>query len=242
MMGQRLHFATMMLAVLLPSVPLQAKEPPYAIVQRFDIPGSSSRTNIQLLIDSRLTATVRRQMWESSELDKTLGHSQVRDLSSVPPKNAKIELHDGQGKLVAERELAGPLAKLSPWNPGSRDPTFFLTIDYSIGFGSYNGPSTTLLQISTTGFNEVQATNVSTHEIETIRLQKTLKADWKIVRGKDRTEILSIICYPDLKTQNDFLVEFKRFVFEGKKWESHQRQERGLWESDEIFPARSAFP
>jgi hypothetical protein len=77
-----------------------------------------------------------------------------------------------------------------------------------------------------------------------ISVMKSLKTDWKILpspegKGKD---IYQIACRPDTRFEDEFLLIYTRYHFNGTNWIKHERRENGFWESGNIFPYRTNFP
>ena len=119
--------------------------------------------------------------------------------------------------------------------------TFLLTVDHSAGLGSYAGLETSLLQVTGTGFRDLDALIVDTQQREPIRLTRSLKSDWKISKDSKVLEILSLWCRP-MPDGATFNLMFTHYGFDGKEWLVRKRQVRGFWESDQPFPPRSEFP
>jgi hypothetical protein len=220
----------------------------YVVAQTFALhpePNGIQGT-IQLLLDARLTVSVREEMWGHGNWQALFPQDSPlnKDFSILPPGNAKLEIRTGGGKLLVSRALEMPLAKLEEWSPaGKTNWGYFLAQDYSIGAGSYNGPVTTLIQIKGGAFRDVTAFSAQTQRDEPIHLAKTLKQGWRITSGVNGTEILAVSCHPNFSAQNDsFVVDYTRYAFDGTRWHKYTRQENGLWESDNPFPQRSAFP
>jgi len=216
----------------------------YAVTQTFELQRKLNGIDgvLQLLLDARLTGPIQEKLWGKGDWSFAFPHdsSIYAEFSALPPGKSKLRIVNGTEKVIAERELETVLAKLEEWSPGlSGNQNYLLTEDYSAGIGSYNGPKTTILNISSAGFHEVTALNVDSKKEEPIRLVKSLKSDWRIPR-EISDEILSVSCYSD--GQGNFVIKYTRYSFDGVRWVEYTRQESGFWESDEAFPSRSAFP
>jgi len=223
----------------------RAAECKYAVTERImlrptmrDVGAASA----QLLIDTRLTARIRDEMWGHGDWSFALDpRSELyKDFSAFPPCNAKLQGVDRAGKVFAERVLDHPLAKLEALG-GADNNILLLTVDYSTGMGSYAGLTTIPLQLSSQGFQDTDALNPGTQQREPIRLVKSLKSDWRFSKGTKEVEILSLWCRPE-PDGSSFNLIFTRYTFDGKQWFVHKRQEKGFWESDQPFPQQSAFP
>jgi hypothetical protein len=212
----------------------------YVVAAKFALhrPINGVDGTLQLLLDKRLTEPVQNELWGKGEWSFVFpaGSPLNKEFSLVPPRASKLTARDNEGRLIVERNLGAPLAKLQPWNSAS-GKVFLLTIDHSAGVGSYSGPGTTLIQASDGSLREVTALNMESHQEEPIRLVKSLKSDW---RSEGETEILSVSCRStDLGT---FVVDYIRYSVEGSHWVEHRKESTGFWESDQPFPERSAFP
>jgi hypothetical protein len=109
--------------------------------------------------------------------------------------------------------------------PDRSKSTFVLTRDYSIGWGSYNGPISYFLEVSGTGIRYILPHG----------LMASLKTAWAIVPTNSAAEILSKKCRPDLDKSDSRLMEFKiiyeRFTFQDGSWHATLREQSGCWES-----------
>jgi hypothetical protein len=216
----------------------------YTVAQEFGLTQKQhgTRGRIELLLDSRLTPLVRKQLWGKGDWSLALPHESelFKEFTALPPRNAMLRIQDNSGKIVVERPLDGPLAELREWASHGGKRGYLLTVDYSAGFGSYSGLVTTMLLVSNGTLNDAGATNVSTHQQGPIRLTKALKSDWRIESSSAGTEILALSSHPG--SNGSFVSDYVRYRFDGSQWLEYRRQEAGLWESDQPFPPRSAFP
>jgi hypothetical protein len=197
---------------------------------------------LELRVDERLTESVRQEMWGVGDWPFVLSSDSklYTEFSALPPGKAKLTITDNKGRLIAERTLKTPLAKLEPWNPSSGvSDAFLVTEDFSIGFGSYNGPATSLVEVSSTAFRDVKALNTETNLEEPFRLMKSLKSDWRIASREKDIEILSVASHP--QSDGTFVIDYVRYTLDGTRWLQHTREVSGLWESGESFPDRSKF-
>jgi|SRR5579863_1541370 len=227
------------------SLVLAANDQPRTEIQSFPLHVEQNGVDgtLRLLVDSRLTESVRTQLLGNGDWSFVLQPSTelYKEFSAIPPCPAKLEVLDERGRLIAERLLETPLARIEKWSPNQIPGWgFLLTQDFSIGMGSYNGPLTTVLRILKARFIEISSINHDTQKPEPIRLAKTLRAGWRITHYDGATEILAISCHPD-NSQN-FVIDYARYRFDGTLWVKLTRQAPGMWESDQPFPLRSAFP
>jgi hypothetical protein len=104
-------------------------------------------------------------------------------------------------------------------------PTFVLARDYSIGWGSYNGPISYFLEVLASGIRYILPHGLMT----------SLKTAWAIVPGNTAAEVLSKKCRPDFDKSDAASMEFKiiyeRFTFQDGSWHTTLREQSGFWES-----------
>lgn len=196
---------------------------------------------LRIVSDTRLTTEMKKRLWgvgwDGLESDDPLR----KMLSTKPPVNAKLEIVDSRGQIIESDQLERPVAEIE----GSLLPTsdtFLLTVDYSVGFGSYAGPSTSLVDVRNGKIIWLKAVDADSHKEEPITLPVTLKSDWKFVSTAGKRDILQVLCRPDFTGgKNDFNVEYVRYRFEDGRWIKFARTEKDIWESDEGFPSLTKF-
>jgi hypothetical protein len=223
----------------------QTASPEYATIQAFALQQKENGIagTLELFLDRRLSRSVQDQLWGKGNWSFVFppDSNLYRQFSNRPPVNARLRIADRAGKVVASRDLQTTLAKLQEWNPSTdSNQVFLLTQDHSAGFGSYSGLGTTLFMVSGSAFREVKAFNTESGQEVEIRLAKSLKSDWRIMRRGDKAEILSISCHP--KSHSQFVIDYARYSFDGEKCLVYKREAEGVWESDDPFPKRSVFP
>jgi hypothetical protein len=197
---------------------------------------------LQLLLDTRLTAPVREELWGVGDWSLVLAPESAtyKAFANRPPINALLRVVDVNGSVVSKRELERPLAKLEEWDSvSSRNRWFLLTEDLSAGFGSYSGRATNLVEVKRGSIHEVEALDSDSHRKERFRLMKALRSDWRITRRDSGGEILSVSSHP--KDSLGFVTEYLRYSYDGHQWQVFKREVAGSWTSDEPFPQRAAF-
>ena len=216
----------------------------YTATSRVAVNGPEGPVAVEVLEDARISASLRKAMWAvSDDPSFVLPDSPLAaQFTRRPPLNAKVRLVDAGGTVTAEQLLERPLATVAlaplhglPWQP------VWLTVDYSIGMGSDAGPITTLLLPA--GQKLDPATYAGPHgQSGPIRLASTLKTAWCIVPGwtGGPEELEEIACRPD--DGGDFTTSLATYRYAGGGWQLAVRKKAGWWESDEVFPPRSAFP
>ena len=208
------------------------------------MPDGGAGEAIEILEDSRLSPQLREQMWHVSNDPAFVlpDHSPLAaELTRHPLRPAWVRIVDAQGATVAEQLLGEPLAKVerARWR-GLTAPTYLLTVDHSIGMGSYAGLSTTLIVPGESGLDPVTYAAPGGRS-GILGLGETLKTGWKVVPGRagGPDELEQAYCRPDDK--NDFTVVYETYRNVRGAWQMTSRKEPGFWEY-ESFPPRSAFP
>lgn len=133
---------------------------------------------------------------------------------------------------------------------GSTRPSYLLTLDYSVGAGSYNGPITWLVEVVEGAIKRVEAVDKTTGEKKEIAMMRSGKAGWKLVKATNgkSIDILKVSTRPaESESYNkegslNFVVTYQRIHFNGLVWEKYTNQQKGFWESDDFFPKQSLFP
>jgi hypothetical protein len=202
---------------------------------------------LELRQDARLTLKLSGLLWDAGDVN--IGDDpELAMFKSEPPRNAAIQVVDQSGKVLEEKRLDRPLAKLRTAQLyGDSRLTYLLTVDYSAGFGSYSGPITNLVEVKSGHLHWVESTETKTGSTGTISLMESLKTTWKFVDAPDGKgkQILFTQCRPDwssVKDDPDFRTTYARFYFDGTKWLVIERTVKGISEFDQGFPSRKHFP
>ncbi len=215
----------------------------YAVASRAALDGGASQA-LEILEDSRISPQLRGQMWHTSDDPAFVlpEHSPLAaELARHPLRAARVRIVDAQGITQAEQLLDEPLAKVerAGWR-GLAAPTYLLTVDHSIGMGSYAGLSVTLLVPGESGLDPVTYAAPGGHS-GILRLGETLKTGWQAVPGRagGPDELEQAYCRPDDK--GDFTITYETYRTIRGAWQMTSRRQAGFWEN-EAFPPRSAFP
>jgi hypothetical protein len=201
---------------------------------------------LQVLTDSRLSSDLQKQMWGVGDWSFVLPQGDTRraEFEGSPPRNAELRIVTDTSLVLRNVSLEQPLARVTQAHVRNRKTSFLVAVDYSVGFGSYAGVTTLLLDVVDGQFQWADSTSIDTHESEQIRLPDTLKSAWKLVPFHGNQDILWAYCRP-AKVHvpgREFVVGFVRYRFDGKRWLKYERLRNGFWESDESFPPLSSFP
>lgn len=201
---------------------------------------------LQVLTDSRLSSELRNQMWGGRDWSFVLPQGDARRAAFErnPPRNAELRIVTDKNVVLRKVAVERPLARITEARVRNDKTSFLVAVDYSVGFGSYAGITTLLLDVVEGQFQWAEATNINTHGTERIRLPATLKSAWKLVPFQQNHDILWVYCRPATvqEAEGEFVVGYVRYRFDGKRWVKYERLQNGFWESDESFPTFSSFP
>jgi hypothetical protein len=170
---------------------------------------------LQVLTDSRLSSELQKQMWGVGDWSFVLPQGDARraEFKQSHPKNAQLRIVTDTGLVLRDVSLEQPLARITEAHLWNGKTSFFVAVDYSVGFGSYAGVTTLLLYVVDRQFQWARATSADAQESEQIRLPDTLKSAWKLVPFQGKQDILLAYCRP-AKVQvpgRDFVVGYVRY-------------------------------
>jgi hypothetical protein len=200
---------------------------------------------LQVLTDPRLTDKLKREMWGVGDWSFVLpdGDPQRVVFERHPPRSAELRIVTNANQVLESTFLDRPLVRVTEAHVMGDKTSFLVKVDYSVGFGSYAGVTTLLVDVTAGRFSWAEVTDIDTKQVERIRLPETLKSAWKLVPSRNNKDILRVYCRtPKVQVANEFVVGYVRYRFDGKQWIKYERQEEGCWESDQPFPPLSKFP
>jgi hypothetical protein len=262
------YFCLILLGLLIPSEfnaeEKTAKSAPtsqYKVYREFQLYSQTHGLDgyLQLLQDRRLFGTHRKNLWGSDNFfwcykpESYVMKEFCASVQKEPLLSAIVRIVDSSGKVIDSRMMERPLASVTTHKLyDSEMITYFITIDYSTGAGSYNGPIEILVEVNNGKLKWVKGVKDSGEEKE-ITLMRSLKTAWRLIprndgRGQD---IVKIACRPNLgkpfgeeSSKEDFIVIYTRFNYDyGQKiWLQFERKEFGYWEDEGQFPNRNRFP
>ena len=217
----------------------------YAVSQMLPLTAKANGVDgkLQVLTDSRFNRELKQQMWGNGDWAFILPDSDPRHASfaTKPPKPAELRIVTNANHVLQSIPLEQPLAKVTEVQVLAGHTSFLVSVDYSVGFGSYAGVTTSLLDIADSQFKWAEAADVNTKRVERIQLPRTLKTAWKLLPFRGSHDILLVSCRPTFR-DNEFVIGYVRYRFNGKQWIEYKRLRKGIWESDEPFPPASKFP
>ncbi len=197
---------------------------------------------LQLLLDARLTDEMLAQLQFIEDINS------LPEFAELPLQNGLLRIVDRHGQALTSQTLERGLATLDKTSLySSNKPTYVLNVDFSIGWGSYNGPVTSFFEINSGKLDFLNAINQQTGEVKPITVLDSLKTGWKIFPAPDGNskDILLVKTRPDFNDESDeleFKLSYIRFHFDGRNWVRLERSEEGYWESEGFFPDILLFP
>ena len=160
-------------------------------------------------------------------------------------QNAILKIIDSDENTISSTELDKPFAELKEEKINNHH-FYFLTVDYSLGFGSYAGPTTTIFKVENAKISWQEAIDIRNKEKHKIFLESTLKTAWKILHKKNITKIFQVKCRPDLNRpfikEGSFLVTYETYIYDGQEWHKKNKVIKSFWENEGTFPDLSLFP
>lgn len=212
----------------------------YRIYKRFALPREVAGVDgtLQLLVDRSLS---RHVLSHYGQYDEDL------EAGARRPKNGILRYVTGRGDIVSTLRLDQPVANLEPYSEAKDGKAFFvLTEDWSIGFGSYNGPISNLVVVSDGKISKVTAKMAGKNKSRLISVMRSGKNNWKKVKSTIFPDILEVNCHPDFNSpwkDIKFQVTYSRFHFDGYEWTVREHTVSGFWEDEmRTFPPENLFP
>ncbi len=206
--------------------------------------GAADGSALVVLEDARLTPDLRRMMWgvaEDPEFVLDQHDQRLAGFKTRPLRPARLLLVDAQGGVLQVRQLMELQAIVWPAPLlGLPAPGFMLTVDDSIGMGSYAGRVTTLLLPSLHGLDPETAASADGARTP-IELGDTLKTSWTIVPSGGGAGAIELVACRPTGSAADFVTTYSTYRLAGDGWRVASRRQDGIWE-DDTFPSRAAFP
>ena len=210
----------------------------YKIFQRFSLNHYSHGVDgtIQILIDERivgLTGAIRNDPYSGIGILHIQVDSQNWSLDRTEVKPALLLITDEHNRVVYSEWLERESARLDRvfLRSDKSRQTFIVTRDYSIGWGSYNGPVSYFLEVTPTGIRYIFPHGLMT----------SLKSAWAIAYqsaalDSDSIEVIYQKCRPnfvEIEHQDlAFQTTYERFYLAGDVWKSERLTETLFWEHE----------
>jgi len=213
---------------------------------------------LELLEDARVTPELRVQFWARQDHGTYCAATDdsnrkfCTSAEGEPLRPALLRIVDDGGRELVVQKQERPLGELRVEQLRGEHgrPSYAVTIDFSVGMGSYNGPVTRFAEVRDGRLVWLRSVDAQGKHPEPISLMTSLKSAWKIVpsTATGTREILRCTCRPDVDHAQPsdehlpFVVELTRWAFDGTRWRRYQRASPGFWEDDDPFPDRTRFP
>jgi hypothetical protein len=154
---------------------------------------------------------------------------------------ARVRLVSSDGRELSSLTLERPLATLDQVYLRSEVASYQVTVDFSIGWGSFAGPLTRFAEVTTGTFHWLRAVDAQTGKPVSVSVASTVKAGWKLSpTASGGKELLFDTSKPDAPvTASHTLV---RCAVEDGRWLRYTRTGKGCWENDVPIPTRAVFP
>jgi hypothetical protein len=212
---------------------------------------------LQILEDERITPGLRRDMWRgfndptTSLANLGVGPNDPAYMSFTRQRvrPAKIRLLDDTNETLDARTFDAPLATIETESLTFTWPqtTFLVTVDHSIGMGSYAGADTFFATVADRKLR--WGIVIDGSDNRELAVGRALKRDWRLEwMGTGLvSDILSVSSRPNFENSRwqdtgEFVTLFQRFHFDGGAWHRTERREIGSWESEQPFPEAAKFP
>lgn len=128
---------------------------------------------------------------------------------------------------------------------GANKRLILVTQDFTAEFGSYNGPITKILKITSTGMSWVKALNQETKKEFEISLMKSLKSAWSFAptSSGQESDLLKVKCEFDENAKAGFITTYSRIHLTPHGWIMSQRHEDAAWENEALdSPSQNGLP
>ncbi len=234
------------LTILAATLPLHASDLPdgYRLAQNYHVDSSHSQLRLQLLLDSHVTDDLLTQWWRSGiDLPDSNGVCEELGVKLHP---VVIRLLDSTDQIVATRTIPRVLAQLAPCLPftPSSQPSFALTVDYSLGWGTYFGPVTFFLIPDTDGLG--WQTVIADGKPIDIAVTTAYRTAWQVVPSPRTCDIVQVTCATFIDSMEDihldrtpdYTVRIQRFHLDDQVWHYSTARRYGYTVDDETDPVR----
>jgi len=239
------------------TTPQEATPPEgYRVFQsmQLDLKSDGLDGSLQLLQDERVVGPIRDELWGSDCHMWCFDGTDLREfcasIGKKPLLPAMVCLVRTDGSVADSRTMERELASLTVHHLyDSRRPTYFVTADYSVGAGAYNGPSTFLAEVKEGKLQWLEVYNPKTGQKQEIVLKKALKRAWKLLPRAlgPGQQIVTVEGWPKFTEDTggaplNFERIYTRFHFDGLRWLRFERREAGDFFDEGDFPNADEFP
>jgi hypothetical protein len=186
--------------------------------------------SLEIWRDKRLTDSDLKLMQEHDPDDDSTFLLQFK---KIPLKSALIALVSDDQQIIQTLPLEKTYANIKEKIIGkTRKQIFLITEDFGIGFGSYNGPITQLLEVNKRSMNWINSIDKGSNKKVQISLMRSLKSAWNFDPNEKSDDILEVYCRPDESLER-FFTYYTRYHYDEKGWTSIRRGEPLFWEAED---------
>jgi hypothetical protein len=210
------------------TTPTAANFSDYYVYQSLPVAlGTTSTGKIQILKDARIKGL------KAIPLD-------IDGPAQVQYRPAQLRLLDSSGKQVDLQPLKKSMASIKISAVDGPGPTFEVTVDYSLGWGTYNGPITSFATIHHGRLLWLEAADPDGSHKHIVKLLENTRSRWKV---KDPHTFLRAFTHPNMKGIGNIL-ELARYSLEGNQWIEHSLSKNGPddFELPAFIPSDSEYP
>ena len=198
---------------------------------------------IEVLKDKRLLDSDIKA-FEEDPIEVGSNFESLPKFKEKQPKHAQLVFLNANNKVIQTIELEKAYASVNVLDLGLNKKFVLVEQNYSIGWGSYNGPIAQILEVTPNEMKWVKAQNPADHQSDDIMLMKSLKRDWKIVQTKTGKEILKVACNADSDSKEGFSTSYIRYQYTPNGWIKKMKVKPVEWwsENENDFPSLKNFP
>jgi hypothetical protein len=207
---------------------------------------------LQILQDKRVTPEYRKAWGMSADPYMAMyGDTPfIQSIEAKPLRNGRFRLVGADGRIIFDEELEAPLGEIKQeFLYGTTFPTYLVSVDLGVGFGSYAGPATMFVEIRKGKVLHIQTTKDAGGGKKRLWLANSLNHAWRIVPAPhgQKKEIQQVLCDPNFVNPNwadtgEFVVLYATYRFTHKTWRRASRQKIGIWNAEHDWPGRAEFP
>ena len=202
--------------------------------------------SLEILRDQRLTELDIKALQEH---DPDTSPENSTRFKNNPLKPARLLLKSNDGQVLQSLHLEKPYATLEIAETGANKHAILVTQDFGIGMGSYNGPITKILDVTSDSMTWAKARQRHDGGAIPISLMRSLKSAWNFISTSEGKDILAVNSRPDEGSMEKFTTVFSRYHHDKSGWIVLTRSEGLLWEAEDgdhrlgyALPDQKKFP
>lgn len=199
----------------------------YFVYQSLTASVGTTTGRIQILRDARLRGVKRIPL-------------DIDGPQAITHTSALLRLLDANGQKLEVHQLEKPLAWIKRSKVEGPGPTFEVTVDFSTGAGTYNGPMTSFVSTGEGKMRWLEASEADNPGKHIVRfLDNGYRSYWKV---KDSHTIFHAFAHPDVETGQHGVEKLSRYSFDGSRWTITSKEGPGAQDFEMAYPKDSEFP